>query len=193
MKSVRTQAHVSQGIQQLCVGAVKVLVGSRPSLLAQTDVTAAPHHPSPTCTLIGQPANLGDSRARPPSQRRQGRQNLSKQTSSDNTFARSRYASTATRAHSLTAPPATMASRTPTPDGSTRDRLPNLFEVLSRRTVAPVDLFSFYIYMRDVQRSVDYLDFWYVSCVPCACQMLFGRPVYCASERQSRAAASTRK
>jgi hypothetical protein len=53
-----------------------------------------------------------------------------------------------------------MESRTPTPDGSTRDRLPNLFEVLSRRTTAPVDLYSFYIYMRDVQRSVDYLDFW---------------------------------
>ncbi|KAH9831903.1 protein rax1-like [Teratosphaeria destructans] len=51
-------------------------------------------------------------------------------------------------------------SRTPTPDGTIRERLPNLFEVLSRRTVAPVDLFSFYIYMRDVQRSVDYLDFW---------------------------------
>ncbi|KAK0249785.1 hypothetical protein B0A54_16797 [Friedmanniomyces endolithicus] len=53
-----------------------------------------------------------------------------------------------------------MESRTPTPDGGTRERLPNLFEVLSRRTLAPVDLFSFYIYMRDVQRSVDYLDFW---------------------------------
>lgn len=53
-----------------------------------------------------------------------------------------------------------MESRTPTPDGSPRERLPNLFEVLSRRTTAPVDLFSFYIYMRDVQRSVDYLDFW---------------------------------
>ncbi|KAK3710682.1 Bud site selection protein, Revert to axial protein 1 [Vermiconidia calcicola] len=53
------------------------------------------------------------------------------------------------------------ASRTPTPDmGGPRERLPNLFEVLSRRTLAPVDLFSFYIYMRDVQRSVDYLDFW---------------------------------
>jgi hypothetical protein len=55
-----------------------------------------------------------------------------------------------------------------------RDRLPNLFEVLSRRTTAPVDLFSFYIYMRDVQRSVDYLDFWYAQhaqhtrYVPCA-------------------------
>ncbi|KAL2199064.1 RGS domain-containing protein [Corynascus similis CBS 632.67] len=41
-----------------------------------------------------------------------------------------------------------------------RNRLPTLFEVLSRRTLPPVDLFSFYIYMRDQQRSVDYLDFW---------------------------------
>ncbi|KAF1993737.1 regulator of G protein signaling superfamily [Amniculicola lignicola CBS 123094] len=41
-----------------------------------------------------------------------------------------------------------------------RNRLPNLFEVLSRRTIAPIDLFSFYIYMRDQQRSVEYLDFW---------------------------------
>ncbi len=41
-----------------------------------------------------------------------------------------------------------------------RSRLPTLFEVLSRRTLPPVDLFSFYIYMRDQQRSVDYLDFW---------------------------------
>ena len=28
--------------------------------------------------------------------------------------------------------------------------------------MAPVDLFSFYIYMRDQQKSVDYLDFWSV-------------------------------
>ncbi|RPA83719.1 regulator of G protein signaling superfamily [Ascobolus immersus RN42] len=41
-----------------------------------------------------------------------------------------------------------------------RNRLPTLFEVLSRRTLPPVDLFTFYIYMRDQQRSVDYLDFW---------------------------------
>ena len=41
-----------------------------------------------------------------------------------------------------------------------RYRLPTLNEVLQRRTMAPVDLFSFYIYMRDQQRSVDYLDFW---------------------------------
>lgn len=42
-----------------------------------------------------------------------------------------------------------------------RNRLPTLGEVLNRNTLAPVDLFSFYIYMRDIQRSVDYLDFWY--------------------------------
>lgn len=41
-----------------------------------------------------------------------------------------------------------------------QNRLPTLNEVLMRRTLAPVDLFSFYIYMRDQQRSVDYLDFW---------------------------------
>lgn len=45
-------------------------------------------------------------------------------------------------------------------DGLHRNRFPTLFEVLSRKTVAPLDLFSFYIYMRDQQRSVDYLDFW---------------------------------
>lgn len=48
----------------------------------------------------------------------------------------------------------------PVPDLN-RNRLPTLFEVLSRRTLPPVDLFSFYIFMRDQQRSVDYLDFWY--------------------------------
>ncbi|KYK54603.1 Regulator of G protein signaling superfamily [Drechmeria coniospora] len=52
-----------------------------------------------------------------------------------------------------------MATPSPHPD-LTRNRLPTLFEVLSRRTLPPVDLFSFYIYMRDQQRSVDYLDFW---------------------------------
>lgn len=50
-------------------------------------------------------------------------------------------------------------SPSPVPDMH-RNRLPTLFEVLSRRTLAPVDLFFFYIYMRDQQRSVDYLDFW---------------------------------
>ena len=58
----------------------------------------------------------------------------------------------------------------PVPDLS-RNRLPTLFEVLSRRTLPPVDLFSFYIYMRDQQRSVDYLDFWlaHLSCRPLLC------------------------
>ncbi|KAF1851557.1 regulator of G protein signaling superfamily [Cucurbitaria berberidis CBS 394.84] len=54
-------------------------------------------------------------------------------------------------------------SHSPGPDaieGQNRNRFPTLFEVLSRKTVAPLDLFSFYIYMRDQQRSVDYLDFW---------------------------------
>lgn len=53
-----------------------------------------------------------------------------------------------------------MASPDSFVDMEQRNRLPTLFEVLSRRTLAPVDLFSFYIYMRDQQRSVDYLDFW---------------------------------
>lgn len=54
-------------------------------------------------------------------------------------------------------------NRTPSPlPDLDRNRLPSLFEVLSRRTLPPVDLYSFYIYMRDQQRSVDYLDFWYV-------------------------------
>ncbi|KEY75257.1 hypothetical protein S7711_07611 [Stachybotrys chartarum IBT 7711] len=56
-------------------------------------------------------------------------------------------------------PAPTVPSMSPQPD-MTRNRLPTLFEVLSRRTLPPVDLFSFYIYMRDQQRSVDYLDFW---------------------------------
>jgi hypothetical protein len=55
--------------------------------------------------------------------------------------------------------PSRLGAGTPQPDMN-RNRLPTLFEVLSRRTLPPVDLFSFYIYMRDQQRSVDYLDFW---------------------------------
>ncbi|OAL54126.1 regulator of G protein signaling superfamily [Pyrenochaeta sp. DS3sAY3a] len=51
-------------------------------------------------------------------------------------------------------------SHSTVPEVLDRNRFPTLFEVLSRKTVAPLDLFSFYIYMRDQQRSVDYLDFW---------------------------------
>ncbi|OAQ59485.1 RGS domain-containing protein (Rax1) [Pochonia chlamydosporia 170] len=39
-------------------------------------------------------------------------------------------------------------------------RPPTLFEILSRRTTKPYSLIEFYVYMRDVQLSVDYLDFW---------------------------------
>lgn len=56
----------------------------------------------------------------------------------------------------MQAPPAPADSH----EGIDRNGWPTLFEVLSRKTVAPLDLFSFYIYMRDQQRSVDYLDFW---------------------------------
>lgn len=55
-------------------------------------------------------------------------------------------------------------AKTPSPlPEVNRNRLPTMFEVLSRRTLPPVDLYSFYIYMRDQQRSVDYLDFWFVT------------------------------
>lgn len=56
-------------------------------------------------------------------------------------------------------PPMDGFNHPPSPD-LTRKRLPALDEVLNRTTTAPVDLFSFYIFMRDQQRSVDYLDFW---------------------------------
>lgn len=65
-----------------------------------------------------------------------------------------------------THPDPAMATPSPQPDYG-RNRLPTLFEVLSRRTLPPVDLFSFYIYMRDQQRSVDYLDFWFVGTYDC--------------------------
>lgn len=41
-----------------------------------------------------------------------------------------------------------------------RQRLPTLFEVLNRRTQPPVDLWSFYVFMREQYHGVDYLDFW---------------------------------
>lgn len=56
-----------------------------------------------------------------------------------------------------------LESNTTTPyhhERPTLNRLPTLYEVLNRRTEPPVDLWSFYIYMRDYQNSVDYLDFW---------------------------------
>lgn len=41
------------------------------------------------------------------------------------------------------------------------NRLPTLGEILANRTKAPVDLFTFYLFMRDVEHKVDYLDFWF--------------------------------
>lgn len=43
---------------------------------------------------------------------------------------------------------------------SSRHRLPTLFEVLNLRTQAPVDLWCFYVFMREEYRGIEYLDFW---------------------------------
>jgi hypothetical protein len=44
---------------------------------------------------------------------------------------------------------------------------PTLMEILGRRTIRPYSLFEFYVYVRDIQRSPDYLDFWYVVLTNC--------------------------
>lgn len=41
------------------------------------------------------------------------------------------------------------------------NRLPTLGEILSNKTKAPVDLFTFYRFMKDVENRVEYLDFWF--------------------------------
>lgn len=41
-----------------------------------------------------------------------------------------------------------------------RERLPTLFEVLNRMSAPPVDLWTFYEFMRTHYRGVEYLDFW---------------------------------
>lgn len=40
-------------------------------------------------------------------------------------------------------------------------RLPTLGEILSNKTKAPVNLHTFYEYMKVVENNVDYLDFWF--------------------------------
>ncbi|CAN3354638.1 hypothetical protein DICA3_B05556 [Diutina catenulata] len=40
------------------------------------------------------------------------------------------------------------------------NRLPTLGEILANKTKQPVDFFSFYAFMRDVEGRVDYVDFW---------------------------------
>lgn len=43
---------------------------------------------------------------------------------------------------------------------SSLNRLPTLGEVLARKTQSPVDLWSFYLFMKDHEGAIDYLDFW---------------------------------
>lgn len=56
----------------------------------------------------------------------------------------------------MTAQPATRASSPSQP----LSRLPTFPEILGKRAAPPVDLFNFYIYMRDREQSEDILDFW---------------------------------
>lgn len=41
------------------------------------------------------------------------------------------------------------------------NRLPTLGEILSNRTKSPVDLFTFYKFMKEIENKVEYLDFWF--------------------------------
>ncbi|RCK57653.1 Bud site selection protein RAX1 [Candida viswanathii] len=41
------------------------------------------------------------------------------------------------------------------------NRLPTLGEILANKSKSPVDLFTFYQFMKDVEGKVDYLDFWF--------------------------------
>lgn len=41
------------------------------------------------------------------------------------------------------------------------NRLPTLGEILSNKTKSPVDLYTFYLFMKEVEGKVDYLDFWF--------------------------------
>jgi len=45
-------------------------------------------------------------------------------------------------------------------DGSRFQHLPTLWQVLHRKTLPPVCLFNFYLYMRDHERSSEEVDFW---------------------------------
>lgn len=40
-------------------------------------------------------------------------------------------------------------------------RLPTLGEILSNKTKPPINLYNFYLYMKNVENNVDYLDFWF--------------------------------
>ncbi|KAG0339163.1 Bud site selection protein, Revert to axial protein 1 [Podila horticola] len=45
-------------------------------------------------------------------------------------------------------------------DDSRAHHLPNLWQVLNRKTLPPVCLFNFYLYMRDFEKSSEEVDFW---------------------------------
>ncbi|KAG0092105.1 Bud site selection protein, Revert to axial protein 1 [Podila epicladia] len=45
-------------------------------------------------------------------------------------------------------------------DDSRTHHLPNLWQVLNRKTLPPVCLFNFYLYMRDFEKSSEEVDFW---------------------------------
>ncbi|KAF9404630.1 Bud site selection protein, Revert to axial protein 1 [Podila epigama] len=45
-------------------------------------------------------------------------------------------------------------------DESRSQHLPNLWQVLNRKTLPPVCLFNFYLYMRDFEKSSEEVDFW---------------------------------
>ncbi|KAF8004317.1 hypothetical protein HF325_001765 [Metschnikowia pulcherrima] len=40
-------------------------------------------------------------------------------------------------------------------------RLPTLGEILLNKTKSPISLYNFYLYMKNVENNVDYLDFWF--------------------------------
>lgn len=44
--------------------------------------------------------------------------------------------------------------------GNSTDRWPTLFEILNKKSQSPLDLWSFYVFMRDEENLIDYLDFW---------------------------------
>jgi hypothetical protein len=44
-------------------------------------------------------------------------------------------------------------------------RKPTLINILLRRTLPPYSLYDFYLYMRDIHKGVDYIDFWYVTTI----------------------------
>lgn len=53
-----------------------------------------------------------------------------------------------------------LQSFTAEPETDKRNRWPTLFEILNKKTQSPLDLWSFYVFMRDEKDLIDYIDFW---------------------------------